>query len=729
VKNGRRQTADGRLNTDGRRQTAHSGFRSCLPAAAIVAIAFGLGACTSSPPAPAAVPVPKHVVIVTIDTLRADRVGVYGNATVATPNLDRLAREGAMAEHAAVHVPLTRPSHISLFTGLYPAEHGIRDNVSPPLADKVPVLAEILQQNGFRTGAFVSSIVLSKQSGLARGFAHYSDRFDVGEDDARFLNTIQKRGDATMGEATTWLGEAGSERRFAWVHLYDPHDPYEPPEPYASRYAGRPYDGEVAWSDELVGRLDAALAAAKLRDDTLLVVTSDHGEGLDEHQEAVHGFFVYETTLAVPLLIRGPGIAPGTRLTPVVRSVDVMPTVLDLLGLAPQTPTVSGRSLAAALHGAPIDDEPTFAESLVPLVHYGWSDLRALRDGRWKYILAPRPELYDLQEDPGERQNLIEREPQRARAYRSGIEQRLRQEQALLRETGPAAASVPADLLEKLGALGYVSSAGPAAARASGADPKDKIEEYQIVNTLMREGLVNLREGRFAVSYKGFQQLFARGIDSFEAHYYAARALVGLKRMREAATHYEAALEKLPAYTAAYVGLAEVYLADGRPNLALDAVRRGLKVSPDDPRLVEREGDVARHTGDPVAAVRAYERVAQLAPKDALVRVKLGELFRDLGRSADAARLLREAVQLDPDTASYWNSLGMILAGNGDLAAGEQAFREAGTRDGTNAQYAYNLGLALARQNKRVEAEAAFRRALEINPRFAAARQQLGALR
>ena len=573
----------------------------------------------------------KHVVIVTIDTLRADRLGVYGNSTVATPNLDRLASEGAIAEHAAVHVPLTRPSHISLFTGLYPAEHGIRDNVSPPLGGKVPVLAEILQQNGFKTAAFVSSIVLSRQSGLARGFADYSDKFDIGEDDARFLNTIQKRGDATVAEVTAWLGAAGGDRRFAWVHLYDPHDPYEPPEPYATRYAGRPYDGEVAWSDELVGRIDTALASAKLRDDTLLIVTSDHGEGLDEHKESVHGFFVYESTLSVPLLMRGPGITPGTRLKAVTRTVDIMPTVLDLLGLAAQMPKVSGRSLAGALRGTPQDEEPTFAESLVPLVHYGWSDLRAVRDGQWKYILAPRPELYDLGQDPHERQNLIDKEPQRARAYRSGIEQRLREEQALLRDTGPAAASVPADLLEKLGALGYVSSSGPASSRATGADPKDKIEEYQIVNTLMREGLVNLREGRFAASYAGFQQLFARGIDSFEAHYYAARALVGLKRWREAATHYEGALQKLPAYTAAYVGLAEVHLAEGKPSLALEAVRRGLKVAPDDPRLIEREGDVARRMDDPVAAVRAYERVAQLAPKDALVRVKLGEMYRDLG--------------------------------------------------------------------------------------------------
>jgi len=726
---GRRQKAESRKQkAEGRRQDVEGGCWLRVVAAAGLVVA--LAACRSTPAAPAASTVPpRHLVIVTIDTLRADRLGVYGNATVATPNLDRIAREGAMAPQASVQVPLTRPSHISLFTGLYPAEHGIRDNVSPSLSVKVPVLAELLQQQGFRTGAFVSSIVLSRQSGLARGFAEYSDTFDIGEDDARFLNTIQKRGDATVAEAVAWLGQPTVERRFAWVHLYDPHDPYEPPEPYASRYAGRPYDGEVAWSDELVGRIDAALVANGLRDDTLLVVTSDHGEGLDEHGEAVHGFFVYETTLHVPFLVRGPGIAPGTKLGVVARSVDVLPTALDLLGLAEQTPRVSGRSLAPALRGTPMDDEPTFAESLVPLVHYGWSDLRALRDGRWKFILAPRPELYDLDLDPGERQNLVEREAQRARAYRSGIEQRLRQEQVALREAGPVNASVPPDLLEKLGALGYVSPAAPSTPRASGADPKDKIDEYQTLNTLMREGLIHLREGRFAESYGRFQDLFGRGIDSFESHYYAARALVGLKRWREAAAQYESAIEKLPSYTAAYVGLADALLADGQAPQALAAVRRGLQASPDDPRLIEREGDVGRRLGDPATAVAAYERVAQLAPKDALVRVKLGELFRDLGRPADAARLLREAVDLEPGEASFWNSLGMVLGGGGDLAAAEQAFREASTRDGGNAQYAYNLGLALARQNKRDEAAAAFRRALEIDPRFAAARQGLADLR
>jgi choline-sulfatase len=695
---------------------------------AVVVAALLLAACSSpsAPPASSTPPQARHLVIVTIDTLRADRVGVYGNANVATPNIDRLAQQGAMAVHASVHVPLTRPSHVSLFTGRYPSEHGIRDNVSPPLGKGVPVLAEILQQRGFRTAAFVSSIVLSKQSGLARGFDVYSDSFDVGEDDARFLNTIQKRGDQTTAEAIAWLRAGGADRRFAWVHLYDPHDPYEPPEPYASRYADRPYDGEVAWSDELVGRLDTALAEAGLRDDTLFVVTSDHGEGLDEHGEAVHGFFVYETTLRVPLVARGPGVTPGTKVNTVARTVDLLPTIADLLGV--DAPAASGRSLAAALGGAALDDEPSFAESLVPLVHYGWSDLRALRIGRWKYILAPRPELYDLESDPGERHNLHQEQTARARALRAGLEQRLKQEQAALRNTGSAAPAVPPDLLEKLGALGYVSG-GTSTALPSGADPKDKIEEYQIVNTLMREGLINLREQRFAASLDRFNGLFKRGIESFEAHYYAARALTGLARWRDAAAHYESALKQLPASAAAYVGLADAHLADGKPALALEAIGRGRKALPDDPQLVDREGDIARRQGDAARAGRAWEQVAQMAPRDALVRVKLGELYRDTGRSADAARLLREAVVLEPAVASYWNSLGMILGGHGDFAGAEQAFREAATRDGKNAQYAYNLGLALARQSKRVEAAAQFQRTLELDPQFAPARQRLAELR
>ena len=695
-------------------------------ALASVLMAGALAACRSTPPA--AAPEVEHVLLVTVDTLRADRIGVYGSTTVRTPHLDRLAREGAMARQATAHVPLTRPSHTSIFTGLYPSEHGIRDNVSVGLSPDVPVMADLFASHGFRTAAFVSSVVLSRQSGLARGFQHYSDRFDLGPDDARFLNAVQKPGDRTVDEAVAWLSDGAPGRRFAWVHLYDPHDPYSPPEPYATEYAGRPYDGEVAWTDALIGRLDAALTTAGLRDRTLVVLTSDHGEGLDEHGESVHGFFVYESTLRVPLIVRGPGIAPGTQIPVVARSIDLLPTVLELAGLGAHTPTVSGRSLATALRGHPIDETVAFAESLWPLVHYGWSDLRALRDGRWKFILAPRPELYDLELDPGETRNLADRDVSRTRAYRSAIEGWLRDEQQRLQRQPSGTAVVPPEMLEQLGALGYVSLTRGTAPRATGADPKDKVGEFQAINDLMRHALIDLQEGRPASALPRFTTLLAQGIDSFEVHYYAGRACTALGRWREAAPHYARAAELFPAYAAAYAGWAEALLAQRQVQAAAEAVQRGLAQVPTDAALIEWSGEVARAQGNLPAAQSAFERVLPLAPTDSLIRVKLAELLRDTGRAEAAVPLLQEAVQLDPARASYWNSLGMTLGGLSRMVEAEQAFRSALTRDGGNARYAYNHGLALANLGRTAEARSAFRRALAADPAFTDARRRLSEL-
>ena len=318
---------------------------------AALILLIATAACSRQQPASTPPPTARNLLFVTIDTLRADHVGIYGATTVATPNLDRIAREGGLVRHATVQVPLTRPSHISIFSGRYPAEHAIRDNVAPPLGRQVPLMSEVLKASGFATAGFVSSIVLARPSGLERGFDLFSDRFEIGEDDARFLNTIQRRGDETTKEATDWIRAHAGERFFAWIHLYDPHDPYEPPGRYAADYADRPYDGEVAWSDELVGRLLAALADGGVADRTLVVVTSDHGEGLGDHGEAVHGYFIYETTLHVPLIVRGPGVKAGVTVDSVIRSVDLFPTVMEMLGVTSRAPATSGRSFARALRG------------------------------------------------------------------------------------------------------------------------------------------------------------------------------------------------------------------------------------------------------------------------------------------------------------------------------------------------------------------------------------------
>ena len=685
--------------------------------------AMSVAACR---PTPAVPPAARHVVLVTIDTLRADRLGCYGS-NVATPHLDRIASEGALAPQATAHVPLTRPSHVTLFTGLLPFEHGIRDNVSPSVVPDTPLLAEAFKKAGFATAAFVSSVVLASESGLDRGFDVYSDRFEGARGDAQFLNTVQKRGDVTLAEATAWLEANHARRVFAWIHLYDPHDPYEPPEPYASRYADRPYDGEVAWSDELIGRLDATLTRLGLAKDTLLVVASDHGEGLGEHDESLHGFFAYQTTLRVPLIVRGPGIPPRTRLATTAALVDVFPTVLDLAGLTSPGP-VSGRSLAAPLRGSAASAEPTvYAETLVPLLHFGWSDLRVVREGRFKYIQAPRPELYDLDSDPGERTNLAEREPRRAEAMRAALVRFMDLERAQAQQAPAHAAST--EMIEKLGALGYVGGGGAATTRTPGADPKDKIEEFRIVNSLIREALLAFHAGDHAESARKLRTVLARGVASFEVHYYLARALLASGRPSEAAPHFRAAVERQPSHAAAWEGLADCRARMRDVKGAIAALREGQMTLPTDSGLRYREARMLEASGDPQAARRAYESALSLAPKDARIHVELGELLRDTGEPAAAIRHLQAGVELMPNVASYQNSLGMLLGAEGRAADAESAFREAVRLDGANHRYAYNLGLILQRQGRVAEARPYFEQSLRLDPSFAPARERIAELR
>lgn len=707
--------------------------RRCVASLLVLVLATLAIACGGSAIPPASTPArPSHLVLVTIDTLRADRLGAYGSTTVPTPNFDRLAREGARALDASTHAPITRPAHTSLFTARYPSEHGIRDNIALPLPADVGTLAEALHAHGFATAAFVSSIVLAKSSGLNRGFDHYDDRFAVDPRAVTFLGAVQRRGDETLAATEAWLdqrSEAEKAKRTAlWIHLYDPHDPYEPPEPFASQFRGREYDGEVAWTDTLLGRLRATLEARGLWSDALVVVTGDHGEALGEHGESGHGFFVYEPTIKVPLVLRGPGVAAGTTISGPFRLVDVAPTVLALLGLPPLPGTVTGMSRAANVGAnAPPIVGTTYAESLTPLLHYQWSDLRVLRDGSFKYILAPRPELYDLATDPGETRDLSAVNPARARTLRAGLEQQLRSERDRATAGGPAAGAVSAETLQKLGALGYVSPGASSHDVAQGADPKDKIQEYETLNGLMREGIVALGEGRFADSEARFAQLRRAGADSFQLHFYEGRALAGLKRWRDAEVQFERTLAQMPSYADAYLELAATFVARRDLRSALATVTRGEAAVPKEPSLAEREGQLQHALGDLPAAMRAYERAAALAPDDALIRWRMGEALLAAGRPDDALARYQEATRLDPSVADFWNSLGMVLGGRGQQDDAARAFREAATRAPNNAQYAYNLGLVLMRAGH-PDARQWFERALTLDASFRPARERLAEL-
>ena len=345
---------------------------------------------------------PVGIVLITLDTARADRLSPYGFGDVAMPALERLAREGVVFDQATTVAPLTLPAHTSLLTGLLPPRHGVRENASAPLSNDHVTLAEILAARGFRTGAFVGSAILNADRGLGQGFQEYGN---VSRDSLAQPPSLgggaQRRGAAVMDDAIRWLRKVGDSPFFLWTHLYDPHRPYQAPEPFASRHD--PYVAEIAYADSQIGRLLHALDERALLDRVIVIVTADHGESLGEHREMDHGIFLYESVLRVPLIVRAPGVAPR-RVADLVRLTDVMPTVLDLLRLP--LPALDGTSLVDVMRGHGGPELEAYAESLYPERH-GWAPLFSLRSDRFKFIDAPRPELYDLRLDPFEERNIV----------------------------------------------------------------------------------------------------------------------------------------------------------------------------------------------------------------------------------------------------------------------------------------------------------------------------------
>lgn len=432
-----------------------------------IALTTGIsgGWCLSCQP-----PAPDGVVIITLDTTRADRLSVYGFMDVEMPHLERLAREGVVFDQATSVAPLTLPAHCSLFTGLFPPGHGVRDNGDQPLSAAHVTLAESLSARGFRTAAFVGSVVLNADRGLQQGFDHYGGVRETGQTGRHPGPQRQRPADEVVTEAISWIETIDDSPFFVWAHLYDPHRPYDPPEPFRSRHTD-PYVAELAFADSQIGRLLDALDRRQLLERTIVVVAADHGESLGDHGERDHGIFIYESVVRVPLIIRAPNV-PARRVADIVRLVDIMPTVLDLLRVP--APLLDGSSLVALLQGQPAPVElDAYAESQYPL-RFGWSPLRALRAGRYKLVEAPRPELYDLERDPFEERNIHEDRPEVARALAGRLSAFGREASSLHGEdrTDP----IPTDdLRQRLASLGYVGTgtSHPVPHRGDRPDPKD----------------------------------------------------------------------------------------------------------------------------------------------------------------------------------------------------------------------------------------------------------------
>ncbi len=626
------------------------------------------------PPASSAVASGPNLLLVTIDTLRADHVGCYGFAGAQTTTLDRLAREGTLIEDAVVAIPMTRPSHATLMTGRYPFEHGLRDNAQGPLSPGTPTLASVLRARGYDTAAFIGAYPVSRPSGLDQGFATFDDPFGAVLSATTRDARIERRAAEVVSPALAWLGRPRAAPFFLWVHLFDPHAPYEPPAPFAARFAKDPYDGEVAYADAQVGRLLAALDAAGRRRSTLVVVTSDHGEGLGDHGESEHMLFVYDSTLRVPLVLSWPGVLPvGARVRGQFRSVDLMPTVLGLLGVP--SPAVSGASRAAELRkGTRLPDNAGYAESLYGQLHFGWAPLRAVRAEGWKLIDAPRPELFRLTEDPGERTSLADTRAPVAAALRTRLfafeppESRAR--------TTPSRPADP-EAAERLAALGYVAGGPAPGAAASGADPKDKLAEFEAGERGMREALRLFGRGDLAGTIRVLTPLARAAAVPFNVVFYLGRSLLESGRPAEAIAPLEKAVSLAPTAAGASLYLALAYAGAGRPPDALAALDRAMERAPRNAELAFARGRLLLRWGAPREARAALEQARALDPKDPLIRAALSGAYRNAGDAEPALTEAQAAVRLDPGSAEAQVALGLALGASGREAEAERALRQA----------------------------------------------------
>ncbi len=597
------------------------------------------------------------VLLVSIDTLRADALGCYGNPRAETPWIDRLAREGVRFTNAHAHNVVTLPSHANLLSGRYPLEHGVHDNTGFRFPEATPTLATLLKARGLRTGAFVSAFPLDARFGLARGFDVYDDRIGGGEWRGSFAMP-ERPGARTVAEAVRWLGSPGGPQAFAFVHLYEPHFPYTPPEPFASRFHDAPYQGEVAAADAALGPLLRPLLEAGRAARTLVLLTADHGEALGDHGEATHGVFAYEATLRVPLVLWAPGLLRAGVVAEPVRHVDVLPTVLDLLG-AQAPPGLPGRSLGPLLVGARADDRSSYFEALSCSFNRGWAPLRGLREGDLKYVDLPIPELYDLAADPGETRDLAPSRPGDVGRLRARVE-RLRQD-----ERPAARVAESREAVERLRALGYVAGGATEVKAHYGAedDPKRLIE----LDTMLSDMLGRYNAGEVERAVEIGREVVRRRPDMAIAHLQLAYLERARGDLPAAIATLRQAVALRPA-DAEGLSLLGTYLTEaGRAAEAVRLLAPGVEADRPDLDVLTAYGMALATAGRRSEALATFQRARAAYPTNAGVLVNLGTVLLMEGDTSGARQAFEAALDIDPDAAQAHNSLGVIAAREGRM--------------------------------------------------------------
>jgi arylsulfatase A-like enzyme/Flp pilus assembly protein TadD len=643
----------------------------------------------------------RNVLIVTIDTLRADALGSYGGPL--TPNLDQLAAHGARFDAAHAHAVVTLPSHASIMSGTYPYEHGVRDNTGYRFDPSQPTIATLLKAQGFATGAFIGGFPLDRRFGLNAGFDMYDDRLGSA---ASTDGERERRADAVIQSANQWIARQRG-RWFAWVHLYDPHATYAPPQEFAARSTS-PYLNEVVWTDHALGVLFGGLASQPR--DTLIVVTADHGEGLGDHGELTHGIFAYEAVLRVPLIIAekriGTPVPPaGVVVSTPARHVDLLPTVLDAVG-APIPASLAGASLREVIENGGGDERPSYFEAMSPALARGWAPLRGVVAGREKYIDLPIPELYDLVADPREADNLVPREGPRAHALFN-----------LVRTFNVApptrAQAETAETLERLRSLGYIGG-GTAEVREAyteADDPKRLIELEQ----LLQQATDAQRQGKLDAAIGIYEQVIARRADTEDA--YRKLALVHWRQGRsaEAIATLERALKNGVTQSEVRIKLAEYLAQSGQPARAIELLEATAGEDPDALIALGNAYTLADRAPD---ALATFQRLLALDPANALAHENAGAAHLRRRDFPAAERSLRRAIELDETRAGAHTALGVVLAETGRRSEAIVAWQRAIAIEPEELNALFNLTLNLVEVGRPAEAREYGERFIALAPRY-----------
>ena len=643
---------------------------------------------------------PASVVLVTIDTLRADHLGSYGGK-LPTPHLDRLAGEGTRFADAIAHSPLTLPSHSSILTGTYPTYHGVRDNGRFRLPDQIDTLAEMLKEAGYSTAAFVGGFPVHSRFGLDQGFEHYDERFNRSPAALAFA---ERRAEDVVDAATEWIRDAESTLYFVWIHLFDPHAPYEPPEPFLSEFADR-YAGEVAYMDHALESLFSALG-----DDVLTIVTADHGEGLGEHGESTHGLFVYDSTIKVPLLFRGPRVPRGAVIRDPVRTIDILPSILELVGERDACAACQGQSLVGLMRGREEEPRASYAETYFPRLNLGWSELRSLRQRGWKYIAAPEPELYDLASEPGEIENLALKRPKKLQELAAELSAL---ERSITGSLGATSGTRPdRKTLSVLRSLGYLSAGKAPSREGPLPDPKSNLAVWQ----KCRHGMERAARGEFDQAIIEFEAVLQQDAKLLLAQSYLAGAYFERGRYGDAAEQSAKILAADPAHFEAALVLGRSLLQLGRLGVAEEALQEAARLDSRSAVPLAVLANLHLKQGAPGKARKLLADARQREASSSAVLLVQGKLLMIEGREQQAEDSFRRALSAAPSEEEPRVQLANLLLGKRRLSEAEHLIREGLAQRPQSASLHLGLGHSLALAGKMTEAIQTFEEALKLAP-------------